>query len=286
MTYAELLKQNGATDEEIKVLDSPAARKAFDKLQSDAAAAAADAAAARAHEVAFKNETDEWYNGTIVPNYTTMEQRAQKAEANEARARALILASQDEGLKKVAKDLGYVPDGGGGNPSPNPNPGSPNFDPSKYVSREDLSGIMERAGEGLAALEDMVIEHSQLFPTQRLNVRELRREAVAAKKSAYEYWEQKYKVPDARAAQEAARQTAHDQAIRDEAIKTAREQFATEYGTPGLAPPAASTNPFAKRPDRGRTEQPWEAGDQSNTRVQYATKKVMEQISGTSGKAN
>ena len=42
-TYAEYLRQNGATDEEIKILDVASARKAYDGMVAAAALSAAEA---------------------------------------------------------------------------------------------------------------------------------------------------------------------------------------------------------------------------------------------------
>src|ERR1035437_112306 len=130
MTYAEHLRANGATDEEIKLLDVASARKSLDAMQAQITAAAADADK-RVND--YKGEADRWYNETILPKYTEMEQRATAAAANEARARALILASQDEGLKKVAKDMGYVTDP----TTPRTDPAVPaGFDLTKYVTTD------------------------------------------------------------------------------------------------------------------------------------------------------
>jgi hypothetical protein len=278
MTYAEYLKQNGATEDEIKILDVPASRKVFEKMQADTAAAQAAAQAATEAQARFKQETDAWYNDQILPNYTKMEREAAAAKANEARAVALIKASQDEGLRKVATDMGYgevVKDAA----APTP----PAFDPSKYIPRDELNGLMDRAGEGLAALEDMVMEHRQLFPDKPLSVRELRREAVAAKMTAYDYWEKKYKVPEARSAADTARQEARDNAIRKEAEDKVRAELASQYGNPNTSPVVPSVNPFAARTsDASRTKQPWEDGDRTNLRVE----RVMKVLGSQQTKAN
>lgn len=278
MTYAEYLKSLGAAEEDIKILDNAIGRKAFDKLQADAASAAAEAKDAQAR---FKTETDAWYNEQILPNYTKMEREAAAAKANEARAIALVKASTDEGLRKVATDMGYgdvvaPPAAAAGAP--------PAFDASKYMSRDELAGLMDRAGEGLAALEDMVAEHRDLYPNSpRLNVRELRKEAVAAKMTAYDFWEKKYKVPEARAAADTARQEARDNAIRKETEDKVRSELASQYGNPNTSPVAPSINPFAARPsDSSRAKQPWEDGDRTNLRVE----RVMKVLGSQQTKAN
>jgi hypothetical protein len=271
--YGDFLRTQGATEEDIKLLDTPLAQKAFDAQQSAIAAAAADA---QKRVDDYKAEADAWYNNTILPNYTAMEQRATAAAANEARARALILASQDEGLKKVAAEMGYKPDT---TPAPNLNPAAPAIDPAKFVTVERLQQLSDGVGEGLAELEDMVIEHNQLFPNQRLNVREIRKEALAAKSRVYDFWEKKYNVPAVREARAKADQEAYDKKLRDEGAASARTELASQYGNPDTRPLTSSANFLAPRPGR-EAKQPWEVGDRSFERVQHATKVVMDQISG------
>lgn len=275
MTYAEMLRANGATEDEIKLLDVAPARKAFDAQQAAIAAATADGDA-RVNN--YKTEADKWYNETILPNYQTMEQKLAAASANEARAKALILASQDEGLKKVAADMGYTQPA---NPNPaNPNPASPALDASKYVTVDALNEMSNSVGAGLAALQDMVLEHSQLFPDRRLDVRAIRAEAVAARKDVYSYWEQKFKVQEARTAREDASRKAHDDLIRKEERDRVTTEFASQYANPNTVPASASSNVFAARPAAGREKMPWESNldgqNGSNDRVARATKLFVE----------
>jgi hypothetical protein len=276
MTYAEMLRANGATEEEVKLLDVPSARKAFDAQQAAIAAATADA---EARVNSYKEEADKWYNNTILPNYTKMEQERAAALANESRARALILASTDEGLKKVAADMGFKPDG---TPAAAPaNPAAPNsFDASKYVTVDALNQMSDSVGAGLAALQDMVLEHSQLFPDRRLDVRAIRAEAVAARKNVYDYWEQKFGVPAARTAREEAAKKAHDDAIRKEERDKTVAELASQYANPNTVPASSSSNIFTPRPSAGRDKAPWESSldgaNGSNDRVAKAAKLFVE----------
>lgn len=277
MTYEEYLKSQGASAEDIAALTtgsfSGAAKRAFDKLQADLAAAAKQAADAEAARVAYKDEADKWFSEKAVPEYQKMEREATLAKANEARLAAAIKSSQDEGLKAIAKEMGYTVDGA----APPDKKNEPTFDASKFVTMDSLKPLMDGVGENLATLEDMVGEHMQLFPNQRLSVRELRREAVAAGKQVYDYWQQKYNVPAARTAAEAARQKAHDDALIAQGEKQAQEKFVSLYGNPDTRPLSPSTSPFAIRKDTGRDAQPWERKDDASTdRVTRATKHVVE----------
>ena len=277
MTYAEYLKSQGASEEDVKVLDTAIGRKAFDKMQADTVAAQAAAADAAQKMDAFKTETDAWYNTTILPNYTKMEREAAAAKANEARAVALIKASQDEGLRKVAEEMGYATVTPAAAAAAAAAPA--NFDASKFVTTDRLNQLSMDVGAGLAALQDMVLEHSQLFPDRPLNVRKIREEALAAKKDVYSYWTEKYKVEDVRTARATAATEAHDKALREEGAAAARAELATQYGNPELRPVVPSVNPFAARPGSNREKQPWEDGDRTNLRVERVMKVLGSQQS-------
>jgi hypothetical protein len=263
MTWTEHLRANGASDEEIKILDSPAARKAFDKLQADVAAAT-EAGAQRL--AAYEEEVKTW-NDEVTDINKKAQAEAIRANAEAARTRALILNSQDAGLKEVAASLGIKRD------EMAPPPGSPavpaNFDASKYITRDDLASLTDRAGDGLAALQDMVLEHAQLFPDRPLNVREIRKAAVAARQDVYTYWENQYKVGEARTARAKSADDARLEQVRKEEREKVTAEFADRLGNPALGIPAPSMNPFAPRKDAAREgKQPWQDGDRSALRVQ------------------
>jgi len=276
-TYAEYLRQNGATDEEIKILDVASARKAYDGMVAAAAASAAEAAAARQQMADFKTQTDTWYNDVAMPNYQKMEREAITSKANEARARAAVLASQDEGLKAVAKEMGWEVAPAPAAATVLTPGGTANFDPTKYVTVDRLNQFTQDAGASLARLQDMVIEYSQLYPNQRLNVSKLRDEALAAKSDVFAFYEKKFNIPAMRAEREKSEKDSYEKKLRDEGAAAARAELASTYGNPETRPMAPSTNPFAPRPSGGRDKQPWEMGDQSGARVQRATKAVLDQ---------
>lgn len=278
MTYAEFLKSQGATDEEIKILVSPASEKAYNALQTSLAASAAAAAKAEKDKTDAIGQYDTWYNEQAVPAYKKMEQEAIIAKANEARATAAIRAAQAAGLVDLTKDLGYEVDpekAAAAARAANPNA---NFDPSKYVDRDTLLSLVEREGDAIALAQDIAAEHSRLFPGMSLNFRELRKEAVAAKKPVEQLWMEKYKVSDARAAQAKIKQDEYDSRLRKEGADAKATELASRYGDPNQRPLVASNNPFVPRADSGRDKQPWDVPDRSNERVQKATAKVVSSL--------
>jgi hypothetical protein len=268
-TYADFLRTQGASDDDVKLLDTPIARKAYD----------AQLAAAKESIDAYKQKADDWFEKVAQPNLTKAEQSALKANAELARMRSLVAQSTDDGLKQVAKDMGFTIDGNGNPPKDEPKLPA-GFDPSKFLTTDSVSGMLDQAGANLARMQDMVLEHMQLYPGQRLNVAKLREEAVAAKSNVYDYWEKKYNVPAARDKQLADARAADEARIRkDERDKVAAE-FASNYANPNTVPAGVSSNIFVPRPKAGREKQPWEASLEgesgSNDRVARAAKTAME----------
>jgi len=281
MTYAEFLKSQGATAEEITVLDTTVGRRAFEKMQTDAAAAIAAGETAAAAAKADREKLNKWFNDTAVPEFKEMERRAIASESETAKARAAWKAAQDRGLIDVAisHDLGYDVD------APPPAPKDTPLDTSKYVTRdnlvETLKPSMENVGESLATLQDIVMEHAQLFPDRPLRVRDLRRDAVAAGKTVEQFWTEKYGVTAAREKRDTDTKAAYEKRLRDEGAAEARKELASQYSNPDARPLVPSNSPFTKRPATGRDKQPWERmDDASNDRVARATAKLIERSSG------
>lgn len=276
MTYQEYLKQNGATDEDVKLLATPIAIKAFDAMQAQLAKETSD------REKAQKDWTaiDEWYRTQAVPSYEAKQRELVAAQAETARVQQLLKSAQDQGLIELARAAGEPP-ANVTPPNGTPAAGAAAPDLSKYATVDSIKQLADSAGEGLADMQDVVLEHMQLFPNQILNVRELRAKALAAHKLFRPYWEETFKVAEARAARTKAAQDAHDQAIRDEATKAERERLASQYGNPETRPLTPSTSPLAARAATGRDKQPWEIGDSnflSGDRVTRTAKHVMEKL--------
>lgn len=273
-TYAEFLKLQGATEDDIKVLDTPVGRKAFDKLQADATAAVTAAANADRARVDYEAQSNKWHD-EVNTSYLTMKDQLVVAQANEAKARAVIIAARDQGLIKVADDLGYVtaPPAAAAPP-----PGT--FDPNKYFNKDDVVAIAMKEAEAIALAQDIAAEHGRLFPGVPLSFRELHRDAVARKISVEALWKERYKVDDARTARATADKDAYEKRLREEGAAAARSELASQYGNPDTRPLSTSQSPFAPRPAASREKQPWESGTDgdngSNDRVQRATKSLIE----------
>lgn len=272
MTLAELLRSQGASEEDLKLLDTPVARRAFDAQAKAVVDATAAAAASDKSKRDYEASVDRWHNEQILPAYQRMEQDSIASKAELARAKAVILASQDAGLLKVAEGMGYKPDAA---PAAS---ATPAIDPSKFVTQDRLNELAETAGNGLAVLQDIVMEHAQLFPDRPLKVRELRAAAVAERKTVEQYWSEKYGVAAAREKRDADSKTAYETRLRKEGADAATQAFADRYGNPDTRPMVPSISPLAPRPaGSGRETMPWDSGDKSNDRVRKATSAVIAQ---------
>src|SRR5216684_489463 len=167
-TYAEFLKVNGATDDEIKVLDVPSARKGFDALQLQATEALGRATKAESDKAAY----DKWYKEVAEPTAAKALAERDQALGDAAAERARLKKLQDLGLLAIAEQMGEKVD-------PEVKPvvvGSP--DMSKYVDRDTLLAVAREEGDAIATAQDIAFEHQRLLPDKPLNFRELRKRAL------------------------------------------------------------------------------------------------------------
>ena len=271
-TYAEFLKSQGATDDEVKILDTPVARKAYEKMEAVTAKA----------EQKYK-ENLEWKTLVEEQNAKLMKER-DTALVDSAKAAAAFTKMQELGLIEIAEKMepGSVTPKQGETPA---------FDPKtleKYVDRDTLMAVAEREGDAIAIAQDIAFEHRQLFPDKPLNFRELRREALARRgadgrpMSVEAYWEEKYGVRAAREAAAAKAQSDREAKIAADAVAKYKSENSTT--NPFTAPAAASRTPFTGRVPSapgaatgGDQRQPWQKSDAE--REQSRLSKVMTHLS-------
>ena len=246
--YAEFLKSEGATDEDVKLLDTPLARKAFDKQQ--ALVAAADA---KRESVVKANEV--WAQQVEADNQRYLKER-DSAKIEAAAAAARIAKMGELGLIEVAERM----EPGSTKPPAATDPAA--FDASKYVTNDVLLSVAEREGDAIAIAQDISFEHQQLFggdAAKRLNFRELRREAIARKIPVESLWMEKYGVQAARDSRSAADRAAHEKKIADEAITRYKSEH--PESNPMLQSPRISSTPFVTPPSASTERQPWLKSD-------------------------
>jgi hypothetical protein len=287
ITYAEYLKSLGVSDEDIKTMTegpgASAAKRAFDKLQSDLATEHAARESAEAGRVAYEASVDEWHKTKVIPEYQTMQNELIRVQAEEARAKQVLRSIQERGLIDVAKDLGYDPAPPTHRADPNPNPNPSGFDPTKYLTKDQILEIAQGEGEAIAVAQDIAYEHRVLFPDRPLNFRDLRKRAVAAKKPVEQLWMEEFGVSAARQAKLDADKTTYETRLRKEGADAERAKFA-EGANPFNRPFVPSVSPLAARPVTGRDKMPWELGDGGDgtrlqaDRVTRATQKVLNEM--------
>jgi hypothetical protein len=271
MTYAEYLKANGATEDEIKVLDSAVARRAFDKSQAEAEEARTAAAKLEETMKNYEARVQSWYTEND-SKLKQVQNQAVAAAAEAARAKAALLEAQKQGMVDIAKDLGYETE---------PPKQQPAAADDRYVSRQDFGNLMTEAGNSLARMADLKDEYATLFPGQRLNLSSLVVEARAnGAPDVFTYAEKKYNMP---AAREAAAQKQRDAEIakwKAEGAKEKETELVSRLGNPDLRPLQPSKSPFAVRPDdKLRADnQPWNKSETqlANDRVARGVQKLAE----------
>jgi hypothetical protein len=272
MTYAEYLQSQGATAEDIKLLDTPIGRRSFEGM----VAAQAEIEKQRTEAAAYRGQVDNWYDDTK-SKVAKVETELVASKANEARAIAVLREMNKRGMVDIAKDFGFDPEAAPAAPARV----EPNVDTSKFITGDRLVEMAERAGDGLALMQDIVGEHAQLFPDRPLKVRELRAAAVAARMSVEEYWLKQYNVPAAREARDRTQKESYEKKLREEGAAIARQEFADKYGNPDTRPLVESRNFLVPRKESGReAKQPWELGTDlengSNDRVRRATQNALK----------
>lgn len=129
-------------------------------------------------------------------------------------------------------------------------------DITEVVRNEARTLEMGRGAIELDALE-CADEHRQLFGSN-LSVRQLVQDALAAKKSPKEYWEEHYKVTDKR---NEVTKAAHDKEIAD-AVESGYKKRIAEEANPSTRPLTASRDPFWVPKETGKQDaiNPWDEG--------------------------
>lgn len=275
MTYREYLKSLDAqaTDEVLNVMDTPLARKAFDKMNADAAADRERALDAERSSMTQKNQ--EWWNNEVQPALKLRDDRITELAGENGRITGIVKQAQELGLEKVAALInGGTVDPGNPNPE-NPNPASPAFDPKQFVPVADFQAAYDKTGEALTQMATILAEHSSLFGSMPMDLEDLRKQAAATRgqKSLRQVWEEKYNVAGKRAEIAAAKQKEHDDKIRQETEAKVRAEYTAN---PAFVHARTSQNSFTARPVQPEGKPFWERDPNAlrNNRVQKYNQKV------------
>jgi hypothetical protein len=266
--YAEFLKANGATDDEIKVLVTPASEKAYNALQTQATEAITRATKAESDKAAY----DKWYKEVAEPTAAKALSERDQALADAAAERARLKKLQDLGLVAIAEQMGEKLDD---KEKPPVITGTP--DMSKYVDRDTLLAVAAQEGDAIATAQDIAFEHQRLLPDKPLNFRELRKRALDNKRSVYDQLQSDFNVPTIREQKAAAEKTVYETKLREEGASAERAKLQT--ANPNLVTPVASTSPFTGRAPSSQSAdaQPWNKSEaeRESTRLQKGISKVL-----------
>jgi len=122
----------------------------------------------------------------------------------------------------------------------------PQIDPSKFIAKEDMENQFRTFAAGQTAyfgdVLEIMDEHRELTGN-KLNPKTLIREAMEAKKTPMEYWNEKYQVENLRSEKAKAADEARIAEIKEEARKEAMAM----YANPASRPLRDSDKPFYER---------------------------------------
>ena len=265
MTLEQLLQAKGYTEQDITdirpLLDNAKFRATLEAELTNGEKAAHDL-----------DEYDRWFTNEITPEHQRLLDEKARAVADVAAAQARFEEYRKQTMKIQGRQQApEVPQQEPATPPPAAADGK--IDP-RYVSNEVFQGAYQLTGKAIAQAIDITTQHMQLFPGQFLNMEQLRDEAMNAKKSVKEFWEQKYNVAGKRAETAAKAKADEEAAIRADE----RRKMAVEFGgsNPNLQIGAQSNNPFVVRKQPKEGKQPWERNDneRASDRITKAVEKA------------
>jgi len=274
-TYAEFLKSSGASDEDIKLLDTPVARKAYERLE----AAVVEKENARVAAEKKTAKYQEWYENEALPYTANVEAKLKTAEATLVGERARLKALQEAGLIEVAAN----DDAARAAAAAAAASGAPTFDPAKFVPREQFNELAVKAADSITLVADLAQEHSALgLPP--VSWRALKSEASAAGQDVETYWKTKFNVDQKRAEKSAAAVAAHEAKIAEQAIAKYKQEHPASAVNPALGFGSPSSNPFTgKVPSASDAQHPWNRSD--SEKVNSRINKVLQAHPDIAGNA-
>jgi hypothetical protein len=260
-SYAEYLKSQGATEDDVKLLDTPVARKAFERMEAAVVEKETARLAAEKKTAAYQD----WYEKQALPYVTETESKLKATEATLTGERARIKALQDAGLLEVASADETARAAAAAAAAS----GTPTFDPTKYVPVEKFNQLATLAADSITLVADLAQEHAALgLPP--VSWREVKTKAAAAGQTVEAYWEQTFNVPAKRAEKSAAERSAYEKKVGEDAVAKWKLEHPASSVNPALAMGIPSSTPFTgKVPSASDAVNPWLRSDSEkvNARV-------------------
>ena len=263
----DVLRAKGYSDTDLEALKTLLADSKFRGALED------DLAALESDRDKFKGEAESWstwYQDTGLPAVDKALKDAQDANARAAGHEARIKTLQEQGLIRQANtedDLAARAKAAADKPPEK-------FDPKQHnlVTMEDAHRFLDAEGDAIALASDLAAEHQALFGKPLTGLRELRKEAITAKRPIYDYVAEKLKFGERRG--EIAAKAAADKEA--EIRKDERTKTIAEVTNPNARPPSDSR--FTLIPgSKADGKQPWEnAEERSHARVSKALASILQ----------
>jgi len=264
MTYEEMLRAQGASDDEVKLLNTPTAQRLFAKQAADLAAANDAATKAKTQAESYQK----WYNEQALPYVSEVESKLKVSEATLTGERARLKALQDAGLIEVAAQDDAAKAAAAAAAG-----GTSTFDPAKFVPREQFNELAVKAADSITLVADLAQEHASLgLPP--VSWRTLKQEAAAANQDVETFWKTKFNVEAKRSERAATEKSTYEKKIAEDAVAKWKQEHPSSGVNPALGFGAPSSTPFTGRiPSASDAKQPWQRSD--SERVNSRISKVL-----------
>jgi len=276
MTFQEMLKAQGLTDEQIKVImaDQKLA-STFESMVTKAEADKTEAARLKTEAEQKDRKLREFWDKEATPKIN---------EAYSQVASAQATADFYKRQAEEAKKLGFIAaDAPGFDPKRGPDgkftkegevPGSPG------LTKEELANTEKRTIDAFFAAQELSNEHLALFGAPLTNLTQHVKDATAAGKPLRAYVEEKFGFQKKREELVAAKQKEHDDAIRKEERAAATKEFQEKYGSnPDTRTPVVSQfSKYKKTESGGMDRLAWRKADKRQIHDQLKQEALKELV--------
>lgn len=277
MTYQEILKAAGMTDEQITAATSnPVVGKAFESMMTQAESAKAEGARLKQEAETKDAKVREFWNKEATPKideaYSKVAQKEAEAafyrtQADEAKKMGYIAADAPGFEGKRGADGKFVA-------KENEVPGSAG------VSKEYIDKIGGQTVESFWAAQDIANEYQHLFGQPLLNMQALATEARNGGKNLRAHVEEKFGFQKKRDERVAAAQKEHDDKIRAETTEANKKEFAEKYGSnpDARTPVVSSFSKFKKTETGGLDRLAWSKGEKGDVREKIRQEAIKAEV--------
>lgn len=277
-TLEQRMTENGWTAQELADVASMLGNAKFRKTIEDQLNAADTLVEQNAKLTRDLDTYDKWFTDEISPAHTAAIKKAEDAIADKAAAEARLKYLQETGMRRQAAnqdpavaqaeaDRVAAEAAEAARRAGQPQP--------KYVSADTFQNAFESTGDAIADAYDLGMDYQELFGN-RLNMKQMRLEAKAARMPVRAYVENKFNFNVKRQEISTKATADHEAKIRADE----RQKLMVEFGgsNPNMRVLSPSVSPFVSRKKVDAGKQPWERNENELTtdRIQKAVVKAAE----------